>query len=209
MTIPFAITTTRGEGYTIVRTADNQVMTTVATYGEASRLLDTYKTDPRTEAEKRYDGERSGAIYLQLDDNGDILSARLGSAEADASLTPVLEAIEHHFEAKRPAAPTIEVTHLYRDPSKGNDLTDQPVGPVAYTDYALGDDDARVLVSFDASGNELHEIIMQGQYVETPIEAHLASMEAAIANMRALLSDPRVQAARAARAEGAEHGFSE
>lgn len=114
---------------------------------------------------------------------------------------------ERRYDAERdgtlytlaPAAPAIEVTHLYRDPNKGNDLTPTPIGPIAYTDYTLGDEATRALVSFDTKGTELCEIIMQGQYVEGPIEAHLANLEQAIANMRALLADPRVQAAREAR----------
>lgn len=52
---------------------------------------------------------------------------------------------------------------MYRDPNKGNDLTDQPI---AYTDYILGSDVARALICFDTDGNELHEIIIQGEYCE-------------------------------------------
>lgn len=179
-------------------------------------------TDTRTPAERRYDAERDGSAYVKpqmaprLADSAASPEARAIydtlSPDAQRVADRLIEIIDAMPDEKAKQAtdlvlltldglaepPAIEVTHLYRDPSKGDDLTDEPCGPLAYTDYTLGSDDTRVLISFDANGNELHEIIVQGQYVEGPIEAHLATMEAAIANMRRLLADPRVQAARRA-----------
>lgn len=80
------------------------------------------------------------------------------------------------------------------------DLTDQPVGPLAWTDYICGDHiERRAMISFSVDSSEAIEIILMGHHVDDrPIEEHLANMETAIANMRALLNDERVIAARAA-----------
>lgn len=143
-----------------------------------------------------YDLERSGDMYTaeQLDGGASVEAI---AADAPADFERRREIFRLFDQALGLTdEPEIEVTHLYRDASKGNDLTDQPVGPIAYTDYTLGSDATRALISIDIEGDELHEIIMQGEYIEGPVEEHLATMEVAIANMRKLLADPRVQAAR-------------
>ncbi len=113
----------------------------------------------------------------------------LSDDEPADALTPILEDIERHF-APREAEGVITISHLYYDPRNHNDITDKPVGPLAYTDYALGADDTHVFISFDASG-VLQLVSMFGH---DPVDINDAL--GALANLQALLNDPRVQALR-------------
>ncbi len=88
--------------------------------------------------------------------------------------------------ASRIAAPAIEVSYLYHDPAHGNDITDKPIGPVAYTDYACDD----AYISFDAEGGTTQVSL----FGHDPVDIDDAL--GALANLQAVLSDPRVQALR-------------
>ncbi len=138
-----------------------------------------------TEAEKiaRYDAERNGTAYLPHP-----------TAPTDPSdaLTSILEWIEEHFALDTAAEGTIEVSYLYHDPAHGNDITDKPIGPVAYTDYACGEDDAQTFISFDAEGGGAQVSL----FGHDPVD--LDRLERTLANLQALLSDPRVKALREA-----------
>ena len=84
----------------------------------------------------------------------------------------------------------VTVEHLWRDASNKGELCSAPRGPLAFTSYLLGTDDAQVEISFDAHEQSAPSVVLfQGDPI--PLDAVLA----AYANLQALLADPRVQAA--------------
>jgi len=97
MSIEFAIQPVmHGPGYEVIRTADNAVLTTLATAGEASQYIHNL------ELERRYDAERSGELYVKP------APPTLPDNPSDA-LESILEWIERHFaDAEPPAGATPE-----------------------------------------------------------------------------------------------------
>ena len=92
--------------------------------------------------------------------------------------------------AQPAALQPVTVEHLWRDATNRNELCSAPRGPLAFTSYLLGADDAQVEISFDAHEQGAPSVVLfQGDPI--PLDAVLA----AYANLQALLADPRVQAA--------------
>ena len=92
--------------------------------------------------------------------------------------------------AQPAALQPVTVERLWRDASNKGDLCDKPRGPLAYTSFLLGADDAQVEISFDAHGQSAPDVTL---FNGDPIP--LDQVLAAYANLQALLADPRVQAA--------------
>lgn len=92
--------------------------------------------------------------------------------------------------AQPAALQPVIVEHLWRDASNKGDLCDKPRGPLAFTSYLLGAEDAQVEISFDAHGQSAPNVVL---FNGDPLP--LDQVLAAYANLQALLADPRVQAA--------------
>lgn len=89
----------------------------------------------------------------------------------------------------------IEVAYAYRAPD--GDLVDEPIGPIACTDFTLGDGLTKVLIG-DYSGDKPGiELVIGGTCINDRIEQviTLADVRQLRDNLTALLSDPRVLAA--------------
>jgi hypothetical protein len=84
-------------------------------------------------AAAEYNDDRAIAAWI------DAHAARIEPAED--SLAALLEQIEQHF-GRTPATP-IRVERVYHDTDRNGDITDKPIGPLAYTSYVLGDGDTR------------------------------------------------------------------
>lgn len=103
-----------------------------------------------------------------------------------AGLAVIERVLRAEQERRRAAKMAIEVTHLYHNPNQGGDITDQPLGPLSCTDYALGD----TFLSFDAEGGGAQVSL----FGHDPVD--LDRLERTLDNLLALLADPRVKAAR-------------
>lgn len=90
------------------------------------------------------------------------------------------------------AAPAVRVEPTYHDLGKGGDHTDQPIGPLAFNDFYLGDDDS-VTISISVTDNEPPSAVLLGGD-----RVGLDQAEQAIANLHALRNSPEVIAALAA-----------
>lgn len=92
-----------------------------------------------------------------------------------------------------PAAPAVRTACWYRDPNNGNDLTEEPCGPLNWIDYVCDVGNVYTRISFNVE--RPHEL--STSFAGHP-DIDLNSIEQAMVNMQTLLADPRVKAAREA-----------
>jgi hypothetical protein len=92
-----------------------------------------------------------------------------------------------------PAAPAVRTARWYRDPNHGDDLTEEPCGPLNWIDYLCGEGDAEALVSIDVTTGRIGHVRLAGEAIES-----LDALHKAMPNMFTILADPRVKAAREA-----------
>jgi hypothetical protein len=119
-----------------------------------------------------------------------VISRLVALAQAHPSYPPMLPALGGAAVCLSPA---IRVGYVYHDPDEGGDLTEKPVGPLAWVDYECGEGDARARISFGAESEPYRLSTAFAGHADIGLEA----IERAIRNMQALLDDPRVKAARA------------
>lgn len=105
----------------------------------------------------------------------------------------VLEALDPSNNDTPPAAPAVRTSNWYHDPNQGGDLTEVPHGSLAWVDYECGEGISKARISF-AAPSEPYTLSTR---FAGEADLGLDVIEQAIANMQALLVDPRVQAARA------------
>lgn len=183
----------RARGYTIMRVADEVILATYRTYGEASlHLGEIASADRAALAVVDADQPAAAPTIDPIFDRAGTFAGQLTLLLTHTLERTHAEQLLTLLEAMVNPAP-IHETRNWFDPTQDGDLCDAPRGPLAYVNFLCGSKDADSLCELSFPVNPRERPVL---YAFSRDELDLDRVVRTLASLLALLASPKVHAAK-------------